>query len=345
MSKESSFLNTRFLIGLGIVLLFILVTAYFFYGLQPSAVETGGESGTTEVPAKKLKIIRGDGLKEIGAQLSRMSLIKSIAVFKLYSLFSGSAQQFQPGVYELNGTMSVPQIVNILTTGGAHEVAVTLPEGLTVKDVDRILTTEGVIEAGTLVNFSIQNLIERYPFLREKNSLEGFLFPDTYRFEVDSGAEKLVERMLDNFNEKVWEQLSKEENWYDILILASLLEREVPEFSDRQIVAGILLKRVRIGMLLQVDATVSYVKCGGVLYTCENPRIERSDLSLPSPYNTYEHLGFPPAPIANPGEAAVSAALNPQESPYLYYLSASESGETIFSRTLEEHNVNRAKYL
>mgnify|MGYP001588311823 FL=1 len=139
--------------------------------------------------------------------------------------------------------------------------------------------------------------------------------------------------------------LEGRENWYETLILASILEREVPEFEDRQIVAGILLKRIKNIMPLQVDATISYVKCGGAIRECENPRVGRNDLNLSSPYNTYQVLGWPPGPISNPGLPALQAALAPKTSGYLYYLSAAKTGATIFARTLEEHNLNRAKYL
>jgi len=124
-----------------------------------------------------------------------------------------------------------------------------------------------------------------------------------------------------------------------------LIEKEVPDSEDRKIVAGILLKRLEIGMALQVDATLSYIKCGGRFFFCESPGVERKDLILASGYNTYRYPGLPPAPISNPGQDALSAVLNAQTSPYLYYLSNPKTKKTIFSRTLEEHNENRAKYL
>ncbi|MEK7077064.1 MAG: endolytic transglycosylase MltG, partial [Patescibacteria group bacterium] len=136
--------------------------------------------------------------------------------------------------------------------------------------------------------------------------------------------------------EKAWPVLRGKDDWYERLTLASYLEREVPEFQERRLVAGVLLKRERIGMPLQVDATLSYAKCNGALLKCPNVAVTRNDRSIASPYNTYERLHFTPTPIANPGESAIKAAASPEESPYLYYLSAKKTGETIFSRTLEE---------
>lgn len=335
----------RFLIGLGSVLFLILLVAYFFYGLEPKDAEGENVAGNPTAGTQVFKISKGDGLKEIGAGLSQNGFIKSITVFKVYTLFSGNAQKFQPGIYEINPTMSIPAIVKTLTAIGQNEVTVTIPEGMTLKDIDTLLSSSGVIEKSSLANLRFEGLKGDYPFLNEVSSLEGFIFPDTYRFEVSSGVEAVARKMLDNFKSKIWTELSGETNWYDVLILASFLEREVIEFNDRQIVAGILLKRLKLGMPLQVDATLSYLKCNGELKGCSSALINRKDLTLSSPYNTYQRLGWTPTPISNPGEAAVSAALNPIASSYLYYLSARKTGETVFAKTLEEHNRNRVKYL
>jgi UPF0755 protein len=336
-NKERGLFGFRVLWILGFLIILILFFAYFFYGLQPV-------SDVTTESTVEFKVTKGEGLKSIGGRLSRAALIKSIAVFKMYALISGKAQSFQPGLYKISPAMSVPAIVNELTSPGRNEVTVTIPEGVTVKDVDNILQQFGVLEK-PLLNYPWKQLADRYPYLANVHSLEGFLFPDTYRFQFDSSAETILKIFLDNFNKKAWSRLKERENWYDYLILASYLEREVPEFEDRQIVAGILLKRLKLGMPLQVDATISYIKCNGMFKNCENIKISRDDLKLASPYNTYERLGWTPSPIANPGEAALAAALNPKASSYLYYLSAAKSKETIFSKTLEEHNINRAKFL
>ena len=328
----------RFLTGLGVLLVVILFIAYFFYGLQPNAA-----SG--EAKPVQFKIVKGDGLKIIGTELSQMSLIKSINVFKFYSLLSGKAQKFQPGVYELSPKMSIPQIVGVLTSSGKNEATVTLQEGMTLKDFEKILAQAGVIKEGALTNFQIKKIAGDYEFLNNVNSLEGFLFPDTYRFSFDSSPEEVAGRLLDNFKAKAWPLLVGKQNWYDSLILASFLEREVPDFNDRQIVAGILLSRLKKGMPLQIDATISYAKCEGSFKACGEIAVTKKDLDLPSAYNTYERLGLTPTPISNPGQAAIKAVLTPKSSFYLYYLSEAKTKETIFSKTLEEHNRNRAKFL
>jgi len=334
--KQGGAVNFRVFIGLAVILVCIIVVAYFFYSLQPNNILK------TE---KEFKIAKGEGFKEIGARLSQESIVKSLTVFKVYALLTGKAQRFQPGTYVLSDTMSVPQIVSVFTVKGRSDVLVTIPEGSTLADIDLILTDSKIIEKGTVKNFQIKNLVSDYSFLNNISSLEGFLFPDSYYFELNSPPEKVVRRMLDVFSERAWPLLSGQKNWYETLILSSFLEREVPEFEDRQIVAGILLRRISIKMPLQVDATIGYAKCDGQVRGCENLLVTRSDLRIASPYNTYERIGWPPTPISNPGESAIRAALSPQKTQYLYYLSSSKTKETLFSKTLEEHNIKRAKYL
>ena len=326
----------RVLVVLGVVMVALLGVAYFFYGLGPNADEASPQSFT---------IAKGEGFRTIGADLSQESLIKSITVFKLYSLLAGEAQKFKPGVYTLSGAMSVPQIVSILTENQRNDVLVTIPEGMTLRDIDATLAEAGVTNPGDIENFSYAPLAADYPFLKDaSSSLEGFLFPDTYYFERGSSPETVVRRMLDTFQEKAWPLLGGTEDWYRTLTLASILEREVANFDDRRIVAGILLKRFSLHMPLQVDATVVYAECDGLLKGCDTT-LTKSAFSLPSPYNTYVHQGFPPTPIANPGEMALKAALSPETSQFLYYLSAPKTGITYFSKTLEEQNKNQAKYL
>lgn len=323
------------LFSLFAALFLVFGVGYFFYGLEPR----GGEE------TREFSIAKGERFADIGARLSQEGLVKSISVFKAYALFSGKAQKFQPGFYEISSSMSVPEIVRLLTSRGQNEIAVTIPEGSTFLDIESLLQQSGVLQKDELRSARISEFREQYSFLRERESFEGFLFPDTYRFERGSSVDSILRRFLDTFREKAWPVLSHREDWYERLILASYLEREVPEFEDRRLVAGVLLKRLRIGMLLQVDATLSYAKCNGKFLECSNAAVTRSDRSIVSPYNTYERLGWTSTPISNPGESAIRAAIGPEESPYLYYLSARKTGKTIFSRTLEEHNKNRAKYL
>ncbi len=229
---------------------------------------------------------------------------------------------------------------------------VTIPEGYTTHQIDKLLFDEGIIKEGSIINFDIGSLKDSYWFLEDAENLEGFLFPDTYEFFLNSSGRTAVGKFLDNFNKKAGPLFTAEGRLYgknvkasfghkEIIILASIIEKEIPDFKDdRKIVSGILRKRMKINIPLQVDATVCFVKDP---MWCD--RVTPLDLKIDSPYNTYLHYGLPPGPISNPGVSAIIAALEPKTSPYLYYISNQETKETIFAKTFEEHNYNIKKYL
>jgi len=327
----------------GIFVLFIVAIAavafasLYFSGLKPVKADA----------SLNFKIETGDGFKEIAANLSQAGVIKSIAAFKLYSILSGSAQYLEPGTYQISGHPDVPQLVGFLIKGAQKDIEVKIMGGITLKEIDHILSSKDIIPAGSLVNFDFKNsgLAEEYPYLQGVDSLEGFLYPDTYRFKTQSSAKEVVKKFVNNFQEKIWPLIGQKNNWYDILVLGSILDKEVSSFEDRQLVAGILSKRVKVGMPLQVDATVAYAKCQGDFSTCPRQKTLLSDLKIDSPYNSYLNLGLPPTPIVNTEKGPILAALSPKASDYWFFLSANATKETIFSKTYEEHNQNRQKYL
>jgi len=199
---------------------------------------------------------------------------------------------------------------------GFKPVKVTVAEGLTVKKIAELL--------GDFENF------DKKEFLEKTGKLEGYLFPDTYLFLPFAETEQIIGTMTDNFKKKAGD-VGK-----DIVIMASLIEKEVPDSDDRKIVSGILWKRLKLGMALQVDAVFPYIT--------GKQKVLLDDLKIDSPYNTYLHKGLPPGPIANPGLDAIIAARNPQETSYLYYLSGND-GKTHFAKTFSEHLRNKEKYL
>jgi UPF0755 protein len=193
---------------------------------------------------------------------------------------------------------------------------------------------------------------KKYPFLNQASAisgLEGYLFPDTYYMFKNADFQDIADVFLQNFDKKITPKIRDDiaranKNLHDIIIMASLIEKEVISDQDRKIVSGILWNRLRIGIPLQVDATISYVKKQHNMANAPSGRISHADLLLKSPYNTYLHRGLPAGPIGNPGLSAITAAIHPTPSTYLYYLSTPD-GRTIFSRTLEEHNKAKHKYL
>lgn len=335
--EKKEVVNFSVLIGLGVLLFLVVLIGYFFYGLQPF-------DGNTD--KQQFIVDRGESFKSVSARLSQESLVKSLAVFKMYMLLTGQAQNIKPGTYELSNAMTVPQIVDEITSSRRNDVLVTIPEGSSVRDIGKILEEAGVVtKESDITNFPIKSVISDYPFLVRMQSLEGFLFPETYYFERNSSPEVIIRKMLGTFEKRAWPMFNTTRDWYERLILASYLEREVPEFENRQLVAGVLFRRINLSMPLQVDATLLYAKCDGLIRDCKNLKVFRSDLTMASSYNTYTRLGWTPTPIANPGESAIQAALTPKFSSYLYYLSSPDTKETYFSKTLDEHNTKRKKYL
>lgn len=279
--------------------------------------------------AATLTIKEGSGLRDIARLLKEKELISSEFFFKFYAVLKGRAAELKPGNYIFNGSASISELVETLVNGVHRDVEVTIPEGSSVKDIDVILSKKGLINSGELIDYSRRNA-----------KIEGFLFPDTYRFAAESKLQVMVEKMVENFNKKAAPVFAeKSPNYYDKLILASLLEKEAAGMEDREIIAGILLKRLKADWPLQVDATICYLKPGPCY------PLGTLDFKIDSPYNTYVYRNLPPSPIANPGLDAISAALNPQESQYWYYLSDPKTGKTIFSETLEEQTRNKFIYL
>ena len=278
---------------------------------------------------KIFKIDSGEGFDEIISRLETEGLIKSSSVTKIYSLLTGSAHKLKPGLYELSPHLSSDEIINRLTKG-TDQISVRIPEGSTIFDTDSILSKAKIIKAGDLIAHA------------EKEPLEGYLFPDTYKFFLGSDIPRIVETFKENFDSNLAKLLKDTPNPQDILILASIVEREVPGFNDRKIVAGLLNNRLKIGMPLQVDAAVCYAK------KLKNSEIESClplDTKIDSPYNTYQYKGLPPGPISSPGVSAVRAVLEAKDSPYLFYINDPATGKTIFAENLEDHNRNILVYL
>jgi len=225
-----------------------------------------------------------------------------------------------------------------------REIRFVIFEGQTVKEINKSLKEYNVLKEGD-------------SFLNVDQNLEGYLFPDTYYFYKNSSSAVILEKIFKNFYKKADPILSQDgENYDRNLIIASLIEKEVPSSDERRIVAGIILKRLEVGMPLQVDATLCYIKSyayslgqkadSGVDSEIESCYpITKKDKEVDSLYNTYLYKGIPPKPISNPGEDAIRAVFEAKSSPYWYYLSDPVTKKTIFSKTLEEHNINRRRYL
>ena len=322
--------NFKHIAGISLVALGLVGFGFFLAVLQPVALPVRAEGKTFVVRP-------GDGFRDIADRLAQARLIRSAAAFKFLSVITGSAGAIKPGCYLLRSDASSATILKTLVRGDGREIEVRIPEGASLYETDSLLAENGILERGALTQFAAA--------LSPENT-EGRLFPDTYRFFIASEPRDVVQKFLAAFEEKAQPLLDQNPKKAQAnLILASLIEREVPDMHDRRVVAGMLLKRLASKMPLQVDATVCYAKeiRDGHDGACHP--ITASDLKIDSPYNTYLYAGLPPGPIGSPGREAIQAALTPLDSPYWFYLSDPLTKKTIFSVTLEEHAANRAKYL
>ncbi len=307
------------------------------------------------VPANKdnlqfseFTVEKGKGVKEIAFQLEKNDLIRKAFWFEFYVWYKKQSSFLQAGKYSLSPAFSIPEIVSIISGGKVilNEAQVTIPEGFTQEQIKSRLVEQGLAAADFLDGEKIVDYQVQYKFLSGISGiagLEGFLFPDTYRFKKDVSKEGIAKKFLDNFDRKfdpsLREEISRQKNEiYKIIILASIIQQEAIGEEDMPLVSSVFWNRLRRNMALQSDATINYITGKKMRQPLWN------DTKIESPYNTYLHPGLPPGPICNPGLAAIKAAIYPAASDYFYFLHPL-TGPTVFSKTLDEHNRNRVKYL
>jgi len=296
---------------------------------------------------KSFTVAKGDDIITIGRNLVSQGFVESRVYFYYYAWQNKLRGSIDAGDYLISPKSSIANIVYKMTSGDAvqhvkKDIKITFPEGWSIKKMtERLHENELAAEAfSRLANNPTMALYEKYPFLHRGSSLEGYLFPDTYFFANDATAEVIIEKMLDNFNVKIDENRRKTivesgSNLHDLIIFASIVEGEVPSGADRSIVAGVFKNRLDIGMALQSDATIDYIK--GI------PEIKhtQADIEIDSPYNTYKYPGLPKGPINNPSLKSIDAAIAPADTNYMYFLNNVETGETVFSKTFDEHKINK----
>ena len=291
-------------------------------------------------------IKKGEGLEEISSNLEKEGFIKSKFFFEAYLIFKKEAKNLKAGGYLLSTSMNIPEISRKFVSGEIAKEEITVIEGWNLKDIAGYLEEKGIISSGEFLEITNSDFSKGYDFLNDKPKnlgLEGYLFPDTYLVNRGFVVEEIIRMMLGNFNEKLTPDLREEiylqkKTIFEIITMASLVEKEVKSAEDKKIVAGILWKRMEEGIPLQVDATIAYITGK------KTTKISREETRIDSPYNTYKYKGLPLGPICNPGFESILSSVYYINSEYLYYLSTPE-GKTIFSRTLEEHNIAKEKYL
>lgn len=329
-----------FKLVLATLILFIIISVgLFIWWSEVSSAIDPNNSETQEIVIPK-----GWTVEKIAQELKNEQLIKNELAFKLLVIKEGISQNLQAGNFRLNQSMNLYEIAQALTLG-IEDIVIIIPEGLRREEIIQI-----IIQAYQANNV----ILDEQLFWQETKDLEGFLFPDTYSFSKDNNIKEIIKILNNNFEKKfnsldfIKSGLTKKQ----LVILASLVEREAKHDQDRKIIAGILLKRLKKGWPLQVDATVQYAKAdlncrswitGEDCQWWPNP-LYKEDLVINSSYNTYINLDLPPAPICNPGLAALVAVTMPQDTEYWFYISDS-LGTMHYAKTLEEHEENINQYI
>jgi UPF0755 protein len=314
------FLRSFFVVGVvGIlVIVFCILSALF---IPTSRFPVGAY---IEIPT-------GATLQQTADILEGRGIIGSSFLFREYVRFFENDNFVVAGKYFFDTRLCLASVARRLTTGeyGIPRLKILIPEGTDVTEIAILLKTE-------ISDFDSKK------FLSLSLKEEGYLFPDTYFFFGTVTPEEVMMAMKENFANKTKDLqpkiLASKKTLHDILTMASILERETKTPEARRIVSGILWKRIKIGMPLQVDATFSYIN-GKTTYN-----LTAEDLHIDSKYNTYEYKGLPPGPICNPGIDSIIATLEPTTSSYLYYLSEKD-GTMHYAKTFDEHKVNKFKYI
>jgi UPF0755 protein len=290
----------------------------------------------SQVTTQAFVVPKGQSIRLIGRRLQEAGLIRQQIVFPLVVKWLKLESKLQAGTFQLSPSWAMPQIVHELTKG-TNDIWITIPEGWRREEIADYLSRQELAA------------FDKEQFLIQTAGQEGQLFPDTYLVPKQITAEGLVAILTVTFDKKIVQGLATELEQSDLtlkqaLTFASLIEREAGDNTQMPLVAGVLNNRLKRSMPLQVDATLQYAKGYSEAEKSWWTTPLAADRQLNSPFNTYMHPGLPPAPIANPGVAAVTAALQPMPSDYLYYIHDTQ-GKLHLAKTLDEHNANVQKYL
>ena len=328
----------RVLLVLGLLALpFVAALGWFAYQLRP------GSDG----PVVKIEISRGLENSEIADELAASGVVGSALAFKLYATVTG-AGPFEAGRYELHEGQGIRGAISVLDAGPPQvkvaDTKLLLPPGLTTAQIaERIGKLPGK-STETFLQVAQSGAIKSKYQPADQTSLEGFLFPDTYFIGPNESEESIVRRLVARFDEiadKVGLANAQGLTPYEAVVAASLIQTEAKLADDAPLISAVIRNRLADAQPLQIDSTLCFARVQTTGSGCPPPPID-ADKLIDSPYNTYKVSGLPPTPIASVTEASLSAALNPADVPYKYYVVADEHGKHAFATTLEEHNRNVA---
>ena len=281
----------------------------------------------------------------IGEMLEQRGVIGSRQKFWLIAKLGGEEKKFKAGTYHMYVNMPIREALDVLVGGEVSMLRFTIPEGFTVREIASRLEREGIVSSKEFLAEAKRFGPYRYMKAPREAQFraEGFLFPDTYEVEPGTSAEAILQMMARNFDDKLTDEMREKAekrhlSIYELVTLASLVEKEARFEDDRPIIAQVFFKRLDINMPLQSDTTIQY------LLDAPKEDVTYADTEIESPYNTYQHYGLPPGPVANPGLASIEAVLEPADTDYLYFV-ADRAGHNHYSKSYDEHMaiVNRVR--
>ncbi|MEK9629867.1 MAG: endolytic transglycosylase MltG [Nitrospinota bacterium] len=314
-----------------LALIWIIVGSLYFQASRPMSADT---------QPQVFEVKSGMSLKRVAQELSRQKLIRSASAFQAVALIQDKQKQIMVGEYHVSPSMLPVEILERITSGKTVLHPVTIPEGYRITEIADLLEERGLANKDLFLHQTKNmKLLEGVP----TDSLEGYLFPETYHFGKFTSEATIVKKMVDTFKQRA---LKKEYlkraaelgfSYHEIITLASLIEKETGKDSERKQISSVFHNRLKKNMRLQTDPTVIYAIANF------DGNIRKKDLKIDSPYNTYRYKGLPPGPIASPGLKSIIAALYPVNTSNLYFVSR-QDGSHQFSTTLNEHNRAVQKY-
>ncbi len=322
------------MLTLSFVLLFFsaAVCVWVIYGNSPAGIEKTVE----------LEISKGMTAGDIARMLREKGVIRSALYFKLVTKLNGYSMKFRAGRHEIKGTMNTHEIARLLTHNPPvpPDVKITVFEGLTIKETASILATTANIDSSEFVRLAMDKDIALKLGV-DNNTLEGYLYPDTYFIRPDTRPADMITRMVNRFNTVFNDSLKvrAEEinmNVHEVVTLASIIVTEAGIDEDRPLISSVFHRRLKLKRPLEANPTIQYA-------LGNKRRVLTADLKIDSPYNTYTNRGLPPGPIASPGKKSLVAALYPADTKYLYFMADGKGGH-VFSKSLGEHNKAVRQY-
>lgn len=341
-------------------ILSVILLAVFLLGIIFLYSEIYTAQAQVDVEKVRFEVKEGETVAELAERLESERIIRSAWLFKRFLRWEDLDTKINIGEFEATAPITLARVAEVLSKPGLNEREITIIPGWTIRDIAQYFEYNGMFQAEELtelvglpaVNYKTwkegaPKLIGDYKILKDRSwyvSYDGYLAPETYRVYKNAKLEDIVKKLLEQREKEItpemWSDIEKfGRSFYEVLTMASILEREVKSEKDKSLVADIFWRRLNRNWALQADSTVHYaVNKSGEVFTTQEER------AVNSLWNTYKYPGLPPSPICNPSLESIKAALYPEENDYWYFLTTKE-GEVKYAKTLEEHNKNRIDYL